>query len=110
MLPVDLPPPPPTGTVSVSVPGVATTASDGLARSLRPGRVRVSLPVLLTVPGESRAAWLEIGGVADSPVLLEPGRTARVSATAVVRPASTVTVRLVAAGRVIRSWEHHVGR
>ena len=96
--------------MSVRVPEVATTASDGLPGTLRPGRVRVSLPVLLTVPGETRSAHVEVNGVAGPSVELHQGSAQRVTATSVVRAGTRATVRVVVDGSVVTAWQHTVGR
>lgn len=97
-------------TVSVSVPEVATTASDGLPRTLRPGRVRVDVPVLLAVPGQTRWAHAEVNGVPGPAVELHQGTVQRVTATSVVPAGAHVTVRVVVDGTVLTAWQHAVGR
>jgi hypothetical protein len=107
----DPPPPRPVAaTVSVDVPAVAVPTSDGLPRSLHAGRVRVDLPVLLTVPGETRVAWLEVNGVAGPVVPLHQGVSERVTATSVARAGTRVSVRVVVDGAVLTAWQHPVAR
>ena len=96
--------------MSVTVPEVATAASDGLGRTVHPGRVRVRVPVLLTVPGATRSAWLEVNGVPGRAVQLRQGSPVHVMATAVVPARSQVTVRLVVDGAVVSGWQHTAGR
>ena len=93
--------------VSVTVPEVVTTASDGFA-ALKPGTRRWSVPVLLTVGSAERTAWLEVSGASCPPVDLLPGTVVRLSCTALVTPHSTVTVRLQTAEGGVASWDHTV--
>jgi len=100
----------PVGTVSVTVPEVATTAGDGLAARLAPGRVRVDLPALLTVPNAERPAWLEVNGTDGPVVTLTSGSPRRLATSFVAHRGTAVTVRLVAGGVVVAVWHHSVSR
>ena len=91
----------------MSIPEVATTDSDGYA-VLHPGTRRWSVPVLLTAQGDGRVAWLEVNGVGCPFAQLPPGTVVRLTCTALVKPHSTVTVRLRTSDAVIATWSHAV--
>jgi hypothetical protein len=96
----------PAGTVTVTVPEVVTTASDGLPAVLTAGLHRWSVLVLLTTGAAPRTAWLDVNGESCSPVELVAGRAVRVLCTAWVPSRRTTTVTLETAGGVVAGWRH----
>jgi hypothetical protein len=99
-------PPRPAGTVTVTVPEVVTTASDGLPALLVAGLHRWSVLVLLTSGAAPRTAWLAVNGESCPPVELLPGRAVRVACTAWVPARRTTAVTLQTAGGVVARWQH----
>jgi hypothetical protein len=111
-----VPPPPPVvhvrpiGSATVGIPEVATTASDGLPSVLRPGRHRLGVRVLLNASAAPRSGRLDVDGHACTSVVLPAGAVVTLPCSAVARPGTTVTVRVVAGGQVVRTWRHRVAR
>ena len=96
------------GSVSVSMPEVATTASDGWPTVMRSGQRRWSVPVLLNQSASGRVAWLGVNGVRCPLVRLTPGQITRLSCTALVNPDSAVSVSQWTVDGVVATWRHTV--
>lgn len=96
------------GTVSVGIPEVAATATDGLAAVLRPGVTRVDVAVLLNPHADERLARLEVNGAACPWVALPPGSVVRLPCLFQAAPHARVTVRAVAGDTVVATWQHTV--
>lgn len=103
-----LPPPPPAGQVVVSIPDVATSATDGLPRELHPGRRRVVVPVFVNAAAAARIGRLEVGGRECASAMLPAGAPLTLRCTLIARAGQQVTVRLVAGGETVRVWRHTV--
>lgn len=99
----------PFANVAVVIPAVATTARDGLAAVLRPGRHHLDVRVLLNVHAPQRPAWLEVDRQPCPSVQLPQGTVATLSCDVTARPGRAVMVRVVADGVVVRTWRHTVG-
>ena len=97
----------PVGNVALAIPEVATTASDGFP-VLHPGKRRWNVAVLLNQWAAGRSAWLEVNSTRCAAVELPPGSIVRLPCTYLVKPHSTVTVRLMTADGVVSTWKHTV--